>query len=1245
MSQAATSCQTPEAIQALLDDLKRSAGHNSVIARLDALNEVCCAHWQAGNKNFTASALTQPELGLSRYTVGVDPYRALRRAWAEHAGGWAEHEERVPARLSPDMTEDEVLRALRDYAGGAAKHLALLHDVCRERLKRGNLDFRMRALARACSQRADRRVALGSPEYRWLVDWWARRAGDGAVVTQVPQLHPLPDTSQVTPDQAYAALTEHVTQQGRRMERRLGILRVAHEVCREHFEAGERDFAYTTIGRLSEQAGGMRRHNVMDPRVGVLVRALIDVWARHAGDSPSPSDAPEPEPEVHPDEVLQGLLAFMSAAGWRRRSKVDRDAVLTALHEECAARHARGDKDYTRASLVTAVNARLSGDGREHCVINKGDLNEGRECGRLWRAWVDHSGGFTRRPAKAKPEKKAAADSTASRRAAVLRDDLSAWLERDASIAAWLDSAQAWYAKQLRNKDNCRRALESFILDFVLVNDVERDPRLFLRHDAAVPSLWEYLESTSAITHVPLVARYNKIVEFLDWLTSRLSAADPDGRWQNPYARESYRASGVAESVRSVLPYEYVMRLRAFVCEGDSFRDWRWARGVSNADWFEVDPSVIDHSDPDCVWRTRTITRDFALVEVTEMWCPARAVAVYIKLCLPLRTYQVRMLDSGEADTYRFELGSDGRVVWRLNDGPLASGDERNPERDGLFHRPSQAPDKAYLHINTNKTADIDKDEKKKDFVMPFAHPDVLFWAAKLRDWQAKYNPLTEPTQWTETADTESGGTDRRVLAQRGTACFLFRHRARSLTARQRTPITDGEFRFFYWHLMLRLEQELEAAGETDAVGGTQRFVADRQNPRSALYYPPHALRVSLITHFLVDGGVPIEIISKYFAGHSSLVMTMYYVKLRDSSISERLLSAERSLQANAKEQLAQWHKDQRHNPDVIGRLFANPSEDAVRAMQGATTNHIAFLGHGVCTTAQQGCQVGGEALAPKKYAPVPGWPEQNCVQCRFFLTGPAWLGGLMAYGNLVSYQLNPVRDELVRVMTDLDVLRAERQQYGSEGLPGPRKAEFDQLRNRKRRILGEVDALVGKLDATYVWIKAALDIGAQTADGDDVALVSAADAIDVRIELSDAATQQLQTICENATVYPTLPLPQDAVWRRSQIIDRLLTNHGQPPVMFQLTPEEQLLVGNHFFRFLSTRCGGPDAAFDALDGRRQLADDTLQPLLSALEPHARQGLSLEAFLNQTAALEDARATQAPERTNQRLALTDGDRS
>ena len=75
-----------------------------------------------------------------------------------------------------------------------------------------------------------------------------------------------------------------------------------------------------------------------------------------------------------------------------------------------------------------------------------------------------------------------------------------------------------------------------------------------------------------------------------------------------------------------------------------------------------MEPELINQTDPDCVWRTKEIQeyvrgKGKQKATIYQLWSPVRAMVLYLKLQLPLRTYQVRMLDSGEADTFRYDNG------------------------------------------------------------------------------------------------------------------------------------------------------------------------------------------------------------------------------------------------------------------------------------------------------------------------------------------------------------------------------------------------------------------------------------------------------------------------------------------------------------------------------------------------------------------------------------------------------------
>ena len=53
------------------------------------------------------------------------------------------------------------------------------------------------------------------------------------------------------------------------------------------------------------------------------------------------------------------------------------------------------------------------------------------------------------------------------------------------------------------------------------------------------------------------------------------------------------------------------------------------------------------------------------------------------------------------------------------------------------------------LYINTNKTADRNKNEFERGYIIPWQNEEVLYWLEKLRNWQEKYNPIDKPTDCT----------------------------------------------------------------------------------------------------------------------------------------------------------------------------------------------------------------------------------------------------------------------------------------------------------------------------------------------------------------------------------------------------------------------------------------------------------------------------------------------------------------
>jgi Putative integrase len=429
------------------------------------------------------------------------------------------------------------------------------------------------------------------------------------------------------------------------------------------------------------------------------------------------------------------------------------------------------------------------------------------------------------------------------------------------------------------------------------------------------------LKNTNRSDNHGLVRCINYVVRFIDWVlenhfSERNDNGDSERYWVNPLSKLKSNHQSI-ETVYNPLPYRYICDLRHILCTNSrgNFSDWTWAHeqtghGNQSGDWFEVAPNLIDKSDLDCVWREKKVNRNNKKIVIYQLWSPVTAMVLFIKLYLPLRTYQVRMLDSGEADSLRYVGGE-----WAAND-----------RHSFALHQLSKGVFRRYidnatglistgLYINTNKTADQNKDELKCGYEIPWQNEDVLYWLEKLRNWQEKYNPISQPTNCT-TLLTKHTKSKRSVayLASMGHICFLMRNASATSVEDRKKPIQDSKLRNLWYKLLAQLESNLKTSGETLSDGTALRLAHDYgddyKGEKKKTEFPPHSLRVSLITCYAMDAKVPLPIISKLLAGHSRLLMTVYYTKLTPAVMKEKMEDADKQLEDKSKQSVRTFLKD-----------------------------------------------------------------------------------------------------------------------------------------------------------------------------------------------------------------------------------------------------------------------------------------------------------------------------------------------
>lgn len=793
----------------------------------------------------------------------------------------------------------------------------------------------------------------------------------------------------------------------------------------------------------------------------------------------------------------------------------------------------------------------------------------------------------------------------------VKRNDATlGWVKREyPQLETWRALAVEWLKGGTRNVGDRLKALGAFFERYLIQQGLPLDPAVFLARRTVLPDFY-----CTACPDSKKGTTYNNLIHsFLHFVLLReFSEATDNGQpvvspaFYNPVPRVS--ESGLPkrnESVHSPLPYGYIDELRQMLAAGPHFCDWQWAqsaqgcgigvRGRTAPDWFEVTEDQIDRSDPDCVWRVRKVSPNYRKGQVLEMWSPVRWVALLVKLILPLRTFQVRMLDSGEADTWRYANGN-----WALNSGRLAQGSERRPLQQGVFRRSNPLSDgedvATVLYINTNKTADIAKSGPDKGYVLPWfssgpLHQNVFYWLEKLRNWQEKYNPVSRRTAWTELDGRHITAKSEVQLAGYPDACFLFRL-PEARYGEHHLPLTDDILDRPWFILLEALELRLVKRDETHHNGAPIRFIPppeERARSKSNSYgvtlFPLHSLRVSLITALALEGQVPFSILQK-LVGHSRLLMTLYYTKPGATHIRDVLHGAAERLEARKESSIQNFLLDTTHD-ELLQKAICNsvPSLAAAIPQHPAARNPVGWMPmhHGLClvggNTSERedngvvgGCYNGGANLASSsapKYGPVPGG-SRNCVRCRWFVTEPHHLPALAAHFNTLAYHFDEARNACLAREQELQGLKKQKADAEDAGHPFACQDAYRQAERVWESAMKRFSDLAEDLVACWRLIercKAALD----TTQGDGTQLVMVGEVADVRVAFEETESEllQLSGVCESVGVYPDLE-PGKAVFRRSQLLDGVLYRDDLPPVFMLLSEQEQLLAGNAFMRRLA---------------------------------------------------------------------------
>lgn len=626
------------------------------------------------------------------------------------------------------------------------------------------------------------------------------------------------------------------------------------------------------------------------------------------------------------------------------------------------------------------------------------------------------------------------------------------------------------------------------------------------------------------------------------------------------------------ESTKACLQYYFVRKAQEWIIpEGSkTFQDLSHLQKF-DTDWIKIPTHLVDCADPDCVVRKQG--------SQYYLWSPIEWIHTYALTKVPLRGRQIAYNDSGEGDWEIADLDDNGTVTWVRNTGPLAGTTKAQSFIKKL-------PDgNMGMYVTTNKTSNTGT-----GYSIPWIPEDLAYWLVRLRRWQQKYNPVMEATPWTRCVRTHLNEVQ---LKAKGVNCFLFRA-FNNIEPKNPSSALTMRLAATLYHIQPSNLKLAELKGSSFRLS----------NYKSK--YTPHSMRVSLITAYIMDLGMPVEIVMKV-VGHSSIVMSIYYCKVTQRDIRQRFEEAEKKALKSQAE--ATQATIEQNNIESVKNQLVGSSQDLLQSLTNEVpAGNYVFRDYGICPFAASRCDDGGEEIgATKVHSPTPSGylGFQNCLRCRHFITGPVFLGGLLSVTNEILLEANDQSEVCRQLQEKVEVVNEkvnvlDRQEY----LANLKQKPFDisqrsALEFKLRKLESEYESAAKKMDmllcdlqSSYKLIQLSQFVANGHAKPDDsnLALIKMSNS-EVQIEMDDTSHfQQFHEICENSTIYESCN-PSRAIMPRSQLLDRMASFNELAPRLFMLSKEEQLNVGNQLVALFKARLKSWEKVNKLIDGKLKLAD------------------------------------------------------
>lgn len=666
-----------------------------------------------------------------------------------------------------------------------------------------------------------------------------------------------------------------------------------------------------------------------------------------------------------------------------------------------------------------------------------------------------------------------------------------------------------------------------------------------------------------------------------------------------PLNKEIGIAISPTETVKPALAYHFVDELKNWIIPptASSFSELTHLHKFQ-ADWYDIDEDKIDHDDPDCVWKCEK--------GKYKIWFPGSWMHTYALASVPVRGIQLAYVDSGEGDD-EIPVFEDGKISWIPNPSPF-----RGCKKNQGFVK-KYPNNELGMHITTNKTS-----RKRPEYDVPWIPESLAIWCIRLRNWQTKYNPISKPMRWEDCENTNLNLEDRKAKEEN---CFLFRdlHKEECI----------GSFGVrLGWRIAIALYNIQPPEIELATLDGDPDKVSSYSSQ-----YTAHTMRVSLITAYVMEFRLPLADIVK-IAGHSSVIMTIYYVKANGEML--RIKFEEGEKRALADRAKAVWQKVQQGRSNAVkGQLITNNEEAIKRFVGDIAAGSALFRDYGLCTFAGSRCHDGylnelGKAIA----VPAGYLGSDNCIRCRHFVTGPVFLGGLLSLANEISLSarmqfdhLDSMEQEVAKIEDRLQELGFQQHDAEALGLVFD-EAPISELEIEKLAIKGQIETASQKanmylsdMNSINRLAKQCQAVMNERIDNDDSAdstqLIMHSDH-EITLQVEETSFfHQLNEVCENAEIYISAKA-ELAVTPRTQLLDRMIQFNEMKPSLFMLDAKQQLAIGNQLTKFMLSRLKSWTKLDAVVDGRilmrdlpehERVSEHSIQQLISGAKAQELLGI------------------------------------